>query len=162
MSATGHKRRTLLAAGVGVITAPAGCGLADKNEPAPPPPAADPLRPALDETLALVATYDRVMLAQPGLAARLAPLAADHRAHVAELARTIGTGAPSAAGPPPSASAPTTAPSTAPAAALTELRAAELAAQRNADQACRRAPATRAALLGSIAACRATHAEALR
>jgi hypothetical protein len=42
------------------------------------------------------------------------------------------------------------------------LRAAEQAAQRTANTVCRRAAAARAALLGSIAACRASHAEALR
>lgn len=151
MSGTGHTRRTVLAAGLGVTTALAGC----EGEP-PPPPVPDPLLPVLDEALALAAAYDRAVVAQPGLASRLTPLAEDHRAHAAELARTIGTAAPSAAAPSASASAPATT------ATPAELRTAEQAAQKNAVVACQAAPAARAALLGSIAACRATHAEALR
>ena len=69
-------------------TALGGCGLFDGDpEPAPPP---DPLQPVLDEALALVAAYDRAVLAEPGLAKRLVPLAADHRTHAAELSRVIG------------------------------------------------------------------------
>jgi hypothetical protein len=49
-----------------------------------------------------------------------------------------------------------------PRAALADLRKAERSAQRTAAAACRTAPAARASLVGSIAACRATHAEALR
>jgi hypothetical protein len=141
----------VLAAGVGVPAALAGCG---GDPPAPaPPPGPDPLQPVLDEALALAAAYDRAALVQPGLAARLRPLAADHRAHAAELAKRIGPSSP------PSAAVPS---SSAPARLLAGLRTAERAAQQNAAAACRTAPADRAALLGSIAACRATHAEALR
>jgi len=135
MSRTGHTRRTVLAAGACVTTT---------------------LQPVLDEALALAAAYDRAAAAQPGLASRLTPLAEDHRAHAAELARTLGTAAPSAAAPSASAAAPAATD------VLAELRAAERAAQKTAAAACTAAPAPRAALVGSIAACRATHAEALR
>jgi hypothetical protein len=150
-----HTRRRILgataAASVGATLA--GCGIfgAGPDRPAAP----DPLQPVLDEALALAAAYDRATVLQPGLAKRLAPLAADHRAHVAELTRAIGTSAPSA----PASSAPPAGDATA---TLQSLRAAERAALRTASVACRRAPAARAALVGSIAACRATHAEALR
>ncbi|MEH0828434.1 hypothetical protein V6U84_50750, partial [Micromonospora sp. CPCC 205714] len=60
-------------------------------------------------------------------------------------------GTPAAAG---SASAPD--------AVLTELRRAEQEGRTNAARACAGAPAERAALLGSIAAARATHVEALK
>jgi hypothetical protein len=152
MRETGQTRRRVLGAGLGV-TVLSGCGLFD-DDPAPAP-APDPLQPLLDEALTLAAAYDRAALAQPALAARLAPLAADHRAHAAELAKVIGATLPSAPAAPASSG---------PGAAETVagLRTAEQAAQRNAATPCGQAPADRAALLGSIAACRATHAEALR
>ncbi|WP_341273927.1 hypothetical protein [Krasilnikovia cinnamomea] len=150
----GYTRRRLLGmtAGAAVAaSAPAGCGLFDRDpEPARP----DPLQPVLDEALRLAATYDRAALSQPDLAKRLTPLAADHRAHAAALATLIGATLPSAA---PSASADTGAAPT-----LDALRKAEQQAQRTAAAACRQTDADRAALLGSIAACRAAHAEALR
>ena len=157
MSETGHTRRWILGAVAGLGAAGmAGCGLLD-DDPAPPAPP-DPLQPLLDEALALAAAYDRAVVAQPGLAVRLTPLADDHRAHVTELARVIGRTPPSASTPASGAGTPS-----APAAqTIADLRAAERAAQRTAVAACEQAPAERAALVGSIAACRATHAEALR
>ncbi|MEU4626270.1 hypothetical protein AB0G04_40605 [Actinoplanes sp. NPDC023801] len=144
-------RRLLLGALAG-SAALAGCGILDREpEPAPRP---DALQPLLDEALALAASYDRAILAQPDLAGRLTPLAEDHRAHAAELARVIGAALPSAG---PSGSAPAGAAET-----TATLRKAEQAAQKTAAAACKAAPAERAALAGSIAACRATHAEALR
>jgi hypothetical protein len=149
-------RRTILgatgAASLGA-TALAGCGIFGGGPEQPSAP--DPLQRVLDEAVALAAAYDRAAVIQPGLAKRLSPLAADHRAHITELARVIGTSAPSA----PASSA---APAGDAGATLKSLRAAEQAAQKTANTACRQAPAARAALVGSIAACRATHAEALR
>ena len=134
------------------MAATAGCGLLDVDpEPTPEP---DPLQPLLDEALALAAAYDRAALAQPALAGRLTPLAADHRAHATELSRVIGTDTPSAA--------PSTSAAPDPGASLADLRTAEQNAQRTATLSARTVPAERAALVGSIAACRATHAEALR
>jgi len=155
----GHTRRRVLGATAGVTlgaTALAGCGIFDNGpDPTPPP---DALQPVLDEALALAAAYDRAGVAQPGLAQRLTPLAADHRAHATELARVIGKALPSAAAPAASDGTPAGEPS----AALSTLRKAEQAAMRTATAAAKQAPAGRAALAGSIAACRATHAEALR
>jgi len=151
MSEAVHTRRRLLGAGAGVTTAAAlaGCGLLGDDDEPDQPAAPDPLRPLLDEALALALAYDRAALARPDLAARLTPLAADHRAHVTELTRVIGSA-------PPSAAAPSAVPGVA------ELRAAEQAAQKTAAAACGTAPPERAGLAGSIAACRATHVEALR
>jgi hypothetical protein len=149
MSGSRHTRRRLLGAGLGV-TVLGGCGLFDDKPE--PPPAPDPLQPLLGEALALAAAYDRAALAQPGLATRLTPLAADHRAHADELARLFGTSPSAGAEPAPSAGGDV----------IAALRAAEQAAQRSAVAACGTAPAERAALVGSIAACRATHTEALR
>jgi len=149
------RRRHLIGAAAGGAlgaTALAGCGLFDDDpEPAPP----DALQPVLDEALALAAAYDRAVLAEPGLAKRLTPLADDHRAHAAELARVIGKPLPSGA---PASGAP----DGDAAGAVAALRKAEQAAQKTAAAACRTAPAARAGLTGSIAAARAAHAEALR
>jgi hypothetical protein len=148
-------RRQLLGAAAGTAVAAstlAGCGLFDDDpDPAPQP---DALQPLLDEALRLAAAYDRVAVAQPGLRKRLSPLAEDHRAHAAALAALIGVTLPSAA-----ASA---APGGDAAQTVAALRKAEQAAQKTAVAACRTAPAQRVALVGSIAAARAAHAEALR
>jgi hypothetical protein len=151
-----HTRRAVLgatAASLGAATL-AGCGIFGNGPDQPSAP--DPLQRVLDEAVALAAAYDRAAVNQPELAQRLTPLAADHRAHITELARGIGTSAPSAPAPASSAAAGDAV------ATLKSLRAAEQAAQKTANTACRQAPAARAALVGSIAACRATHAEALR
>jgi hypothetical protein len=89
--------------------------------------------------------------AAPSLSARLTPLRDDHRAHVRALAREIGIPAPS-----PSPSAP------ADPATVQALLAAEKDAQKDAQKACLEGPSYRAALLGSIAASRASHQVALR
>jgi hypothetical protein len=149
------KRRQLIRAGAGTALSAtlAGCGLFDDDpEPAPQP---DALQPVLDEALKLAAAYDRAVLAQPGLAKRLTPLAEDHRAHAAELARVIGVTVPSGA---PASSVP----AGDAADSVATLRKAEQAAQKTAAAACRAAPPARAGLTGSIAAARAAHAEALR
>jgi hypothetical protein len=132
-------------------TALTGCGLFGGDpEPVPAP---DPMQPVLDEARALAARYDRLAVAQPDLAARLTPLSEDHKAHIAELSRLIETSPPSA-DPSPSVAAAT--------GTIAQLRTAEQKAQRTAATSARTAPGDRAALLGSIAACRATHVEALR
>jgi hypothetical protein len=154
-SVAGHTRRKVLGAGLAVTTL-GGCGLFDNDEPGPPA-APDPLQPLADEALALAAAYDRAAVSLPALAARITPLAQDHRAHAAELARVIGR----ASSATPSAAAPS-APATDVAATLAGLRAGEQTALKNAVTACTTTTAARAGLVGSIAACRATHVEALR
>jgi hypothetical protein len=153
---SGHTRRGVLgvAAGAAIAASTSGCGLFG-NDPQPVRP--DALQPVLDEALALATSFDQAALAAPDLAGRLTPLAADHRAHATELSRVIGKAAPS----------PRAAASSAPAGGdaatlLRQLRTAVQTAQRTAATAGRQAPAARAALVGSIAACRATHVEALR
>jgi hypothetical protein len=157
ITGNGYTRRGVLGCTAGAtlsLTALTGCGLFD-DDPAPDR-APDPLQPVLDEALALAAAYDRAVVAQPGLGSRLTPLAADHRAHATELAKVIGEKLPSGA---PAASS---APASDAAGTVADLRKAEQAAQQTAATACRQAAAARAALVGSIAVCRATHAEALR
>lgn len=161
----GHSRRRLLRAGVGLAVAAAvppalgGCGLFD-DDPAPVPPP-DPLTPLLAETLRLAEAYDSAARERPGLAERLAPIGAAHRAHATELTRLVNPPA-SPSTPAGTASASPADPAGDDAAVLATLRGAEEAGQRTAAEACRQAPAARAALLGSIAAARATHAEVLR
>ncbi|WP_238434427.1 hypothetical protein, partial [Micromonospora tarensis] len=126
--ASGHSRRKLLRAGallaVGGAVAPlTGCDLFDRDDqPAPPP---DPLRPMVDEALALAAAHRTSATAHPDLADRLNPIAEAHSAHAAELARVIGVALPST-----TPAAPTTAPAADPAGALAALRALEKTAQR--------------------------------
>jgi hypothetical protein len=160
MSGLRHSRRRVLGvtgAGLGA-TVLTGCGLFEGDPE--PPKAPDPLQPLLDEALALAAAYDQATVTQPGLARRLTPLADDHRAHAAELARVIGAPLPSASAIP--SESPSSAGSIAANTAISDLRKAEQAAQKTATAACRQASAERVALVGSIAACRATHTEALR
>jgi hypothetical protein len=161
MSGLGHSRRRVLTvtgavagAGFGATTL-GSCGFFGGDPE--PPEAPDPLQPLLDEAMALAAAYDRVTVTQPGLAGRLSPLADDHRAHAAELARVIGAAMPSGPAAPAGSAPPAQA-----SAVIADLRKAEQAAQKTAATVCRQAPAERVALVGSIAACRATHAEALR
>lgn len=152
MNQEGPTRRRLLgtaAAGLGGATL-SGCGLFggdDKSSGG----GDDTVQPLLTEAVALAGAYDKAAAAQPDLAARLKPLAEDHRAHATALAKLIGRSVPGAA-----------AASIGSGDVLAGLRTAEQTAQRNAVAACKQAPADRAALIGSIAACRATHAEALR
>ncbi|MFI7518306.1 hypothetical protein [Micromonospora globbae] len=157
--APGHSRRGLLRAGgllaLGAAAAPlAGCDLLGGDDEAPKAP--DPLRPLLDEALTLATAYQDAATAHPDLAARLTPIAEAHRAHAGELARLIGIT------PPSSTPAPSGAPSTDPDATLADLRQRERAGRDAAVAACASAPAERAPLVGSIAAARATHLEALK
>jgi hypothetical protein len=180
-------RRSALLAGGGLAAAGlAGCDLS--TSPSPWHPAPDVLLPLLANTIKLADRYDATLTALPSLTARLTPLRDDHRAHVVALARELGLDEndPLASVAPgatvePSASAtgqhqdPTQNPSQGvpvassiasapadPAAAIAELIAAEKSAQPQAVSACLAAPSYRAALLGSIAACRASHLTALQ
>jgi len=153
-----HLLRGAIATALGVPTAAlAGCGLFDREpDPSPTP---DPLAELITGALELAAQHEAAIAAHPELTSRLEPLARAHRQHAAELARISGTPTPSAT----PAATPTAAQ---PAggdiqALLASLREAEQAGQRAAVEACRAAPAHHAALLGSIAAARATHVEVL-
>ncbi|MBO4210471.1 hypothetical protein GSF22_31435 [Micromonospora echinofusca] len=140
---------------VGTGTALAGCDLLD-GRPAPDP-TPDPLAPLLTGALDLADRYAAAAAAAPELAGRLDPIAEAHRAHAAELARVTGTTPSGRPGGSPTGPVTGTA-----AQLLADLRAAEQQGRDEAVRACTEAPAERAALLGSIAAARATHLEALR
>lgn len=154
-----YPRRTVLrAALVGTVgtLALTGC---DRSAPAQVRKIADPLNPLYRDTAALLARYESIMTARPDLVARLTPLRDAHREHLRALAREIGPNLDS-----PSPASPSAGGSEAPAdagSALATLRDAEKAAAAAARAACLAGPSYRAALLGSIAAARASHVQAL-
>ncbi|GAA4247804.1 hypothetical protein [Dactylosporangium darangshiense] len=161
------RRRALLAAAVTVSAGSvAGCDLfGDKKaqEPAPPP---DVLLPMLHRTVGLRDRYAEVLTAFPALQDRLGPLKDDHAQHVVALAREIGVPEngpfPAASGSADPSDAPSQALPTEQSAALSDLAEREKSARAEAEAACLAAPSYRAALLGSIAACRAGHQEVLK
>ncbi|MGI5244664.1 hypothetical protein [Dactylosporangium sp. CA-139066] len=157
------RRRALLAAAALSAGSLAACDpLGGAKQPEEPPPAPDVLLPMLHSTVALRDRYAEVLTAFPALQDRLGPLKDDHAQHVIALAREIGV---PENGPFPDASGsvqPSTGVPTEQSAALTDLAGREKQARTEAEAACLAAPSYRAALLGSIAACRAGHQEVLK
>jgi hypothetical protein len=142
--------RAVLAAGAaGAVT---GCDLLERDPPAPPAP--DPLAPVTTEAVQLAAAYLAAAGAHPELAARLTPIQQAHEAHARELATILSSPLPTTAPRPTVSAAPA-------AQTLADLRTREEAAHATAVEACLAAPADRAVLVGSVAAARATHLEAL-
>ncbi|MEV0718589.1 hypothetical protein [Asanoa sp. NPDC050611] len=150
------RRRAVLALGAVLVAGAgaSGCGLLDDEPDEPPPP--DPLQPLADDAVRLAGLHRAAAVAFPDRAAVLTPIAEAHEAHAKELARIMATAAPS-----PAASASASGAGTEED-AVEALRVAEKAAYESAVQACLRTPNHRAALVGSIAAARATHLEALK
>ncbi len=147
----------MLRAALGCLAAAiplAGC---DTSKPVRTRRVTDPLNSFYHDIAALLAQYEAIMTAQPVLAARLSPLRDAHREHLRALAREIGPGLDD---PSPTVSASGALPVDA-ASSVSALRAAEKEASAAARAACLAGPSYRAALLGSIAAARASHAEAL-
>jgi hypothetical protein len=162
---------------VALAAAPVGLAAACRGTPGTPPPSSepaaspppDPFTEHLTAERQLLSKYQATIGRHPSLAKRLAPLRDDHAAHAAALERELGLVPPSptaspataspgspAASPTPDKSAVAAVPGT-PAAALAALRAAERAAAAARSAACLTAPAARAPLLASIAACEASH-----
>ncbi|MPZ25649.1 MAG: hypothetical protein GEV12_04180 [Micromonosporaceae bacterium] len=152
-----------------------GCAWFDTDPPPPPPP--DPLEPLLAATRALAARYAAALASHPELSDQLAPLHEAHLAHATALVELIGrpelaspTAGPGGWSPPlggspagPGNGSPSPGgPDEPPEDLLAGLREAELTAREEATAACLAAPPERAAVLGSITAARATHAEVLR
>jgi hypothetical protein len=156
-------RRALLAgvAGAAGTVALTGCWPGRKSPAANPTP--HPLTPVLAGTTALVGMYQAAITAYADLGDKLRPLLDDHRKHVEALRQAMGLAQPSGAASgsaAPSASAgASVAPD--PDAALKALHDAEQAGRTAAATACLAASNDDAALVGSIAACRATHVEVL-
>ncbi|UUN29497.1 hypothetical protein [Streptomyces sp. FIT100] len=172
MERTGTTRRRALMATGAMAAAAALTGCASGGTPARPtapgPVSAETAlrRRSTTASAGLLARYDAVLIAHPGLAARLAPLRAEVARHVKALAPA---GARGPAGPSPAASATagpsaSAAPSPAPVPVSGDARTAvqELAAaeQRAADAhavALSGAPPEYARLLASVAAAGAVH-----
>jgi hypothetical protein len=159
----GHSRRTVLRAAVGGAVGAVGLAACDSPRPAAQRQRVpDPLNPFYLDTAALLGRYEATIATQPGLTERLGPLRDTHRAHLQALAREIGPGldAPSTGGqasPAPSTGGQAPTVGVGAPASLSTLLAAEKDAAAAARAACLRAPSYRAALLGSIAAARASH-----
>jgi hypothetical protein len=125
----------------------------------PEPPSADDLlrAAAVEREQALLREYAELLAAAPALAGRLAPLAADHRSHLAALG---GPSAGPSAGPSTPGAAPGPPPSTA-----TVLRrlagSSRTAADAHRAAALDAGDGALAALLASLAACEASHGVAL-
>jgi hypothetical protein len=156
----GTTRRVLLITGLaGGVASLAGCRGSDDSGAGGS--RAHPLQPTLAGALALVGRYDATIAAQPNLSGRLAPLRADHATHVEALNAAMGRATPSAIPSAGASGSPGPAVPTDTKAAVAALRAAEKTAQGDAAKTCISVPAQYAELLGSIAACRATHLEVL-
>ena len=157
----GASRRALLAGGAAVLIAGAGGGLAGvlatpRRRPAPEPAAPPALLAALEQERALLATLGA---AAPGTAPHdvLHQIRSDHLAHLDALRGAVAEAIyPAAHIPTPSGT-----PSRHRRAGRNELRAAEQAAATAGGRRAERLHGAVAALLASIAACEATHAELL-
>ena len=153
-------RRQLL--GAGALLLVAGC----REAPTPATPPVDPddaLRAAASEReRVLLRAYDAALLAAPSLAARLAPLRAEHVEHLTALAGPRASGGPVAQAPtgspaasaPPAPAPPAPAP---PAAVLAGLVRAEQSAAAGHGGAVGGASRPLAALLAVLAASEASH-----
>jgi hypothetical protein len=142
------------ALGAGSLATLTGC---DILRPSNPP--ADPVPPALQGFLAATSAlgdrYDATLTAVSSLPPRVGQIRDAHRAHARALAQAIGALTPAPSGS-SSGGAPTDHDQ-----ALAALVAAEKAAHQEAVAECMASTPRFAALLGSIAAARATHLVAL-
>jgi hypothetical protein len=152
-------RRSVLAASLVTAStgALAGCGLTEswtgQHDEEPSPADAAALRSVAAESLQLGARYDGAIGTAGGQAALFTAIRDGHRAHHAAIGRALAeTAAP---GSPASTSASGSG------TAVKDLTAAERAAADQAAAACVQVSARFAPLVGSIAAARAGHAEAL-
>jgi hypothetical protein len=141
----------------------AGCSLPDVfgGEPDPRPlPDAEALRAVAADSLLLAARHEAAIGQVPDQATRLTALRDAHREHAAAIGRSLGespgpslvAGSPSESGAPPGSGA---------AAVLRALATAERGAAERAAIACVQVESFHAPLVGTIAAARASHAEAL-
>jgi hypothetical protein len=153
-------RRALLAGTLAAVAAPAVLGgCSSEPEPAAPTPDETALDFAVTSAEALIAAYAATASAHPALAPRLAPLAADHREHVAVLA-TDPSPTPSVQGsssPTPVATPAPVVPAE-PAAAVAALAASEAAAAAALSTRLGPIDADLARTLASVSACRTAHA----
>jgi hypothetical protein len=152
-----HTRRWFLAGGAAVVLG-VGSGaiveLLRSDSPTPAPLAPDTLVAAVAAERTLIADLDATTGGASAVRRVIAQARADHAAHLAALGALLAAyRAPSAASSAPTPGIPRT---------LTQLHAAEHQASAVAAGHASRLTGAAAALLASIAACEATHAELLR
>jgi hypothetical protein len=153
-------RRTVLAAAA--MTFPllaAGCkDIGGLGTPPAPLPDADVLGEAITAEKLMIARYQAAMSGSPGQAALLAPLLAQHRAHLTRLAARLLDPRPASS----TARSLSPAPAMASPAGLSALQAAEEDAANGLVRHLAEVTPSLAQLLASIAASEASHAVALR
>jgi hypothetical protein len=155
-------RRTVLAAGAllaGALAAGSGCSFPGfgPDEPDVIPPAdTDALRAVAGESLDLAGRYDRAIAQVPDQSAKLTAIRDAHREHAAAISLSLDQSVAPSAAPSPSGSG-----GAGSGGVLKTLQAAERAAAERAAAACMAVASYYAPLLGTIAAGRASHAEAL-
>lgn len=168
-------RRAFLLGGGAAVVAGAGAGVGaefwrDRPRPAPRPPRPVVLLAALTGERDLIATLDAALPGAGADRAALRAIRADHAAHERALVAAVAqAGRPDLATPAPAASSapsglspsPSPSPSAAPAPDAAALRRAEIVASRRAAARADRLTGRDAALLASIAASEAGHAELL-
>jgi hypothetical protein len=169
--AAGRTRRAVLAAAAGLpLLAVSGCkGVGALATPPRPAPDVAVLRSAIAAEEVMIARYDAVMTRSASLAARLRPLRAEHRLHLAQLrSRLIVPPASAAAASPSPSPSPTGQPPAGPggvaagsAAAISYLQAAEHAAAVTLLRQLAAVSPSLAQLMASVAASEATHVTAL-
>lgn len=147
-------RRTFLATCASALVA-TGCTTAQPPDPQPTAGPDDDVRDAVAQSeRALLASYDEALAAHPDLADDLAPLRAQHEAHLAGIGRTQAPASPASA---TAAALPRTSD-----AVLAALASAERRAQRQRSRACEAArDAALVRTLALVAASEAQHAEVL-
>ena len=159
LSARPLRRRSVLA--VAAMTFPllaAGCkGIGALGTPPTPLPDTAVLGQAITAEKLMIARYQAAISGSPGQTALLAPLLAQHRAHLTRLASRLLDPRPASA-----ARSPSPAPATPPPATLSALQAAEEAAASGLVRHLAEVTPSLAQLLASIAASEASHALALR
>lgn len=152
-------RRVVLGGSVAVLATAAGCTTVGRADAPAPGPEVTLLDGVIAEESGLIALYDAVLAAHPGLAGRLRPLRDQHVEHLDVLKRHYVPGSISGTATP--APRPT---ATAPAGrtrAVAAVRDAERrAADARADEVLRASPGL-SQLLASIGACEAGHAQEL-
>ena len=152
----GTSRRWFLAGGAAVVLGSGAgilAGALQDESAAPPPPAPAALLAAVAAERALIADLRATTGGTPAVRRVIVQASADHAAHLAALTRLLGGFRTPTHSPSPPRGTPRR---------LAELRAAEQRASAAAAANAAQLDGGLAALLASIAACEATHAELLR
>lgn len=148
------RRSAFAAAGLAVVTA---CTSRERSAPAPAVDPDDALRSsAVAREQALLVAYDDALAAAPALAARIAPLRAEHATHLAALLGPTSSPSPAPSAPTPSTPTSST-PSQAPGSLLLGLVVLERATASAHASAALTASRRLAPVLASLAACEASH-----